>query len=353
MKQVSLAALAASVPLALSVATAGAQTPGEGSAGSGESPRGISTGTLIDNIEPMAAPVVESLAVIEQIGREILDEEALRERYGVVSLLADGTVARTEASDAVIRAVMGAPTPPEPSPQAEEIPRFVGPVDEREQIRDASAYPVTAVGLLYSTYGENGSSCSATLIGPATLITAAHCVYDHDHGWPDNIQYVPAMLDENTYPHGVWEYEQAHIFAAYVANYSGNYGDVVPFDLAVVNLDSPIGQELGWLGFRASEGMPGFDATILSYPGDKPFGTLWHSACDVSFSEGLATNLAFVHFCQTYAGSSGGSMWAYYPSEQQYRIYGINVAEVQGEDGFNLSVRMNEGYFQWISERWR
>ncbi|WP_114964591.1 trypsin-like peptidase domain-containing protein [Alkalilacustris brevis] len=353
MRRSKLMAWAVGLPLAVFSSAAFAQTPGEASSGTGESPRGISTGTPPTDFTPRAVPVIEDPSVLDQIGREILDEEATRERFGATALSRDGTVTTIEASDEMVRAILGAGAPGAPQPQDDARSRFVGPQDLRQQVRDPGSYPVTAVGLLYSTFADGGSSCSATLIGPSTVITAAHCIYDHAEGWPSNIEYVPAMMDEATHPYGVWEFDTAYVLNSYITRYRGVYGEVVPYDLAVVTLLTPVGDELGWLGFGPSEEIQGFDATILSYPGDKPFGTMWHSNCDVSLAPEYADDLIFVHFCQTYAGSSGGSLFAHYPSQDEHRIYGINVAEVQGDDGYNIAVRMNLPYFQWVVERWK
>lgn len=353
MHNLSRTALAVTLPLALSVSMAHASEPGSANAGSGETPRGVSTATLPENVSPRQVPVVEDPSILDEIGREIVDTETLRARYGTLTRSADGTVTETPASDEVMRSLMGFESDTDPAFEDEEEARFVSPEDRRRQIMDASRFPVTAVGLLWAVYGENGLTCSASLIGPATLITAAHCVYDHETGWPDDILYVPSMLDADTMPYGVWEYEQVSILPAYVTQYNGVYGEVIPYDLAVVNLQTPIGDDLGWLGFGATEDMPGFVASILSYPGDKPFGTLWESNCNVSFGEGMADDLHFVHFCDTFMGSSGGSLYAYYPLSNQRTVHGINVAEVPGPDGFNLAVRLNQPYFDWIVQRWK
>jgi len=353
MRKLPRAALALTVPFAMSVSALHAQTPGSSFEGSGEIPRGISTITLPDDVQPRGLPMVSDLSKLEEIGREIVGEDTLRSRFGSVSLSADGTVTESEASEGVMRAIMGdQASAPDPAFDNIETPRFVGP-DNRRQITDPSSFPVTAIGLLYSVYGESGGHCSAALIGPATVVTAAHCIYDHELGWPDNILYVPAMMDEDTYPYGVFEFETADILPAYLSEYDGEYATVIPYDLAVISLKEPVGDELGWLGFRVTDDIQGFSATVLGYPGDKPFGTMWESSCEIRFQEGLATDEIFVHFCAVTPGSSGSSMYAYFPLNNERFVKGINVAGVEGDQGFNVAVRINAAYFQWIIERWK
>lgn len=349
------AALAA-VPFALAVSAVHAQgTPGLSNPGTGEAPRGISTATLPPNVSMMATPVIEDPSILEEIGREVLTEDAVRARFGTISRSADGTVTERPASDEIMRLIMGE-TAEDPAFQNgaiddEEEARVVGPQDSRRQILNATNFPVTAVGLVYAVYGEEGYACSGALIGPATVLTAAHCIYSHEMGWPDDVLYAPAMLGEQTIPYGIWEWDTLTVVPAYITEYRGIYGEVVPYDLGIVTLAQPVGNELGWLGVQATEGMKGFVATLLSYPSDKPFGTLWESACDVTFN--VANLLEFVHYCDTFAGSSGGNMYSYFPADNERLVMGVNVAEVPGPDGFNIAVRMNQPYLQWIIDLWR
>lgn len=55
--------------------------------------------------------------------------------------------------------------------------------DDRVQIDDTTKFPFRTIGQLWTKVDdENWGSCSATLVGPSTIITAAHCIYSHDHG---------------------------------------------------------------------------------------------------------------------------------------------------------------------------
>lgn len=82
MHNLSRTALAVTLPLALSVSMAHASEPGSANAGSGETPRGVSTATLPENVSPRQVPVVEDPSILDEIGREIVDTETLRARYG-------------------------------------------------------------------------------------------------------------------------------------------------------------------------------------------------------------------------------------------------------------------------------
>ena len=95
----------------------------------------------------------------------------------------------------------------------------------------------------------------------------------------------------------------------FIDNYQGYYGSVLPWDLGIITLKQPIGDNLGWLGYNNYEALGDFTANIVGYPGDKPGGTMWRSTCDV-----LAENIGddyFQYDCDTYPGSSGSSVYAY------------------------------------------
>ena len=104
----------------------------------------------------------------------------------------------------------------------------------------------------------------------------------------------------------------------------------------------------GWLGY-GSDGGSGFLAYNIGYPGDKPNATMWRSSCEVS-SEDFAEN-DFTHVCDTWAGSSGSSMYRFVKQPENRIVQGINVAEVvekNRNDSFNVGVRLNDAYFEWV-----
>ena len=67
--------------------------------------------------------------------------------------------------------------------------------DDRIQIANTKVYPFSAIGYLESKNAKGEyESCSATLIGPSTVLTAAHCLYNHDAGgWQEDMFFVPGL----------------------------------------------------------------------------------------------------------------------------------------------------------------
>ena len=201
--------------------------------------------------------------------------------------------------------------------------------DDRIQIANTKVYPFTAIGYLESKDVKgNYESCSATLIGPSTVLTAAHCLYNHEAGgWQEDMFFVPGLNGSTAddAPFGGYEYDSAYVVQGFIDNYQGYYGSVLPWDLGIITLKQPIGDNLGWLGYNNYDALGDFTANIVGYPGDKPGGTMWRSTCNV-----LAENIGdgyFQYDCDTYPGSSGSSVYAYDEGAKARIVVGVNVAE--------------------------
>jgi len=276
-----------------------------------------------------------------------LDPSELDAALGTTTRSSDGTT-KTETAPQALRsafeaeksalAALGAPAP--------EASRVVVGTDDRVRIGDATAFPFRAIGWLRTQSPSDPDSwftCSATLIGPRTLITAAHCIYDHDDGgWANQILFNPGANEPNFAPFGEYAYRTAHILTAYIDNYQGYYGSVVPWDIAVVILEEPVGDRLGWYGFKVDEATT-MQAHIVGYPADMPQGTMWRASCEIGafqFSE-----LEVWHDCDTFSGSSGSAIYEQDPASGDRYVRAVNVAD-DGE--VNYGIRLTNTYYDWV-----
>ena len=116
---------------------------------------------------------------------------------------------------------------------------------------EALAYPQRAVVLLVVEWaeGEWSKSCTATLVGPAEVYTAAHCLYANSDSStpPYKPSWLKILLDPSLEPYVaslMIQVEDYEIDPQFVNSPSG----ARRYDRASLRTDTPIGEQLGYFG---------------------------------------------------------------------------------------------------------
>lgn len=175
-------------------------------------------------------------------------------------------------------------------------------------------YPFSAAGRLFFKVGPSTSWCSAALVKPGVVITAAHCVADFGaRRFYSGFEFIPAY-DNGAAPFGRWKSRSAYILTSY---YDGSdscavSGIVCANDVAVIVLKPQKrrlpGVTTGWLGYGWNG--YGYGAGIsqidqLGYPGGLDNGNLMQRNGSYGYIDAsLSSNQVIGSLMD--GGSSGG-----------------------------------------------
>jgi glutamyl endopeptidase len=228
---------------------------------------------------------------------------------------------------------------------AEELPPIRWPhgnesvigADGRTKVNTTTNYPYRANAFLKVTFNGDSGTCTGFFIGPRTLATAGHCVYDQSLGWATSIQVFPGRNGSNS-PYG-------NAYACYLWSVEGWVDDGSSnYDYGAIILPSSkaLGNTVGWYGFFYTTNGASLDEDIVriyGYPGDKTYATQWGMQGRIKrvYTRKLHHNL------DTAGGQSGSAV--YETRTNGPYANSIHTSGVYGSSPYNRSTRIVKGVF--------
>ena len=199
----------------------------------------------------------------------------------------------------------------------------------------------------YSAIGYLSTGCTAYLVGPRHLVTAAHCVTP-----PGNTGAIirPATitfhLRRNCHIRGLsYTISDVMVYSQY--RYQGDDD----YDIAYLLLSSSVND---WMGYAYKDPMPTVSGEICGYPGDKisRYSCFYCSKCNDVKRTGwiFKSNTRLRYTCDTEGGMSGSPVITDdHDSTSNLYSYGVHT---HGHSKRNEGVRISKKYFFDIC-RWK
>lgn len=217
--------------------------------------------------------------------------------------------------------------------------------DNRVRITPTTAYPWRAVAHLRISWpnGQTGG-CSGAFVGPHTVLTAGHCLYQSGKGgWALNVVVTPGK-DGATNPYGTVTVGRAGMRS--VTGWTN--GENWRYDYGALVLPTNLGNTVGWFGLAVIGNPNGVIANLSGYPGDKTYGTQWYASGTVTGHDDTT-----VRYTTDMASGHSGS-GVYRLLNGQRHIFGVNTYHDSRNPAVeNFGRRINQAafnnYVAWIN----
>jgi V8-like Glu-specific endopeptidase len=222
-------------------------------------------------------------------------------------------------------------------PRRSALESLLTDVDRRKQILETDLAPWRMICAL-EMVGPAGQQLIGTgwFIGPRTLMTAGHCVFDPDElgGWARQITITPGRNgDRRPFPSAV-----STSFSTTDRWLEAQDAD---FDYAAIHLDTDVGTPIGAFGVAV---LPDAELTdrmlnVSGYPLDPGNGT--EQYFHANRVKALTPRRIFYDI-DTLGGQSGSPVWAYLDGSNDPVVVGIHAYGVGGVPA-GLGVQANSG----------
>jgi V8-like Glu-specific endopeptidase len=221
---------------------------------------------------------------------------------------------------------------------ATATPVSVKYADDRVRVENTTAYPYRSATRLFARYGDSGSICSGSIVGPYHVLTAAHCVYGGENGHADEVRVAPAATNGST-PFGTVGVGETYLYTEWVNEQTPRS------DIALLTLNASMGNVTGWMGMAYADpddGLYGERLYTAGFPGDKCQSNyvgscpMYRTNASGSYAE------AFIHYhrIDLKGGQSGSAAWV--REEGVPYTVSVNAYSTLGDDTDNFGTRITE-----------
>lgn len=222
---------------------------------------------------------------------------------------------------------------------------LVDSVDDRIRVGSATTFPWNTIAFLYIRYpdGTEGS-CTGTLVGPYTVLTAGHCIHSRDHGgFASSVSVAPGQTQSTFFgvtsqPFGE-RFAQRGVTTDRWKSTSGGSSHTIreyKYDYAAVFFDQPWTHTQTFMPIVYDD--PNGGVNLAGYPGivdNKPntFGMFTEFGPESLNSILFWRDLQLREFVlDASPGNSGGPFFLYYSATNANELTGTASYIVQGEE---------------------
>lgn len=230
--------------------------------------------------------------------------------------------------------------------RAAQLETVIG-VDNRTRLLDTQMSPWRMVCAIRARWGSRLMVGTGCFIGPDTVLTAGHVTYAREfQKLAQQIEVIPGLSVERAggekRPYGSAMARAVHVHENWKSGFSPR------FDVSVIRLDKPLGQQVGWfgLGARTRDDLMLNWAHVTGYPGEMkeeraPGATadtppiqaaqLWHHAAPIEEIE----NGRLFYKTDTTPGQSGAPIYVL-PEPGQYaapQVVGVHAYGARSTPG--------------------